>query len=268
MRARKMISRSGVSGEEQKLLLEVLAKIEAFQHGNYKGDRELLVGRIVQAVQRCTAVAQKLDARRQAAAWLAADEILFMGCPSLIGMPEPGSAARLELGKLGADFNYSPLGITFVYTRAWLKKALEIDPEGPAGDLAFRILMEMGFDTSGTCLGGKEMFRKVIEQGELFLKKTHDLESLAAVKFMVGVAYRDIVSLADGAEPYAPYVTDEEMKDYRGMAAEVKRKAIQYFRQALPKAGYTYETISTWTDAWRMIAGLPPVHARYFCVYD
>lgn len=269
VRAREMIAQSGISGYEKKFLLDVLTEIEVVQLEKYPGIRGLSVGRIDEAIRRWMATAQKLDARHKAAALLAADVVLFMENYFSVGVPEIGAQARQEMSKLGAEFVYERLGGTFVYTRTWLKKALEIDPEGPAGELAFRILMEMGFDTSGTCSGGRYQFSKVIEQGELYLQKNHDKESLAAVKRMVGDAYRDIVSIANGAlggfsEEYQEILREE----YRGTAPEARRKAIQYYRKTLPKTKYTYEAIIGWTDAWRMIAGLPPIHMQYYCFYD
>lgn len=265
VRAKKMISESKILDPEKNLMLDVIVDIEAFQQEKYQGTWEPFVRQFVKAIQRWMATAQKLDARHKAAALLAADEVLFMGKYPFISAPEAGKQARQELSKLGAEFNYDGIGKYFVYTRTWLKQAHEIDPEGPAGELAFRILMEMGFDTSGTCSGGREQFRKVIEQGELYLKKKHDLESTVAVERMVANAYRDIVFIANGAEFFAQ-IDDYKLNPKAAIGARIK--AIQYYRKALPKAKYTYETTIAWTEAWRMIAGLPPVQVRYFCLND
>jgi len=269
VRARAMIAQSGISGYEKKFLLDVLTEIEVVQREKYPGIRGLSVGRIDEALRRWMAAAQKLDVRHKAAALLAADVVLFMENYFSVGVPEIGAQARQEMSKLGAEFVYERLGGTFVYTRTWLKKALEIDPKGPAGELAFRILMETGFDTSGTCSDGRFQFSQVIEQGESYLQKNHDKESLAAVMRMVGDAYRDIVSITNGAlGDFNEYLQEILRQEYRGTAPEARRKAIQFYREALPKTKYTYEATIAWTDAWRMIAGLPPIHVQYYCFYD
>jgi hypothetical protein len=80
---------------------------------------------------------------------------------------------------------------------------------------------------------------------------------------MVAEAHRDIVGLAEGlGREYA------DPQDYKDAAPGARRKAIEHFWTALLQAPDTLENRAAWSDAWRLIAGLPPSRLRYFCVYD
>jgi hypothetical protein len=84
-----------------------------------------------------------------------------------------------------------------------------------------------------------------------------------AVELMVAEAYRDYVALAEGVgSEYA------DPLDYRDSAPAALEKAIEHFRAALPQAPDTFENRARWSDAWRLIAGLPPAHLRFYCIYD
>jgi hypothetical protein len=125
--------------------------------------------------------------------------------------------------------------------------------------------METGFDPSGTGAGGggSEQFRKVIKEGQNYLKRPHDFEATQAVQMMVAEAYRDIVALAEGlGREYA------DPLDYKNAAPEARLKAIEHFRAALKQAADTLENRAAWSEAWRLIAGLPPSRLRYFRVFD
>lgn len=262
-RARRMISQSGITGYEEKQMLQIITDIEASYKEKSMEKRELLGRRTVEALQGWIATASELDAPRRAAALLAADQLLLMTSYSFgIENPGRGKQARQKLAKLGASFKYIELDRHYNYTRTWLKKAREIHPDGPAGDLAFRLLMEVGFKTSGVCSADDMRIWKVIKEGELYLQKKHDSVNTAAVELMVANAYRDIVTMADGGE------TQADPEKYQREAVGARQKAIHYYRKGLAKAKYTGETKFAWTEAWRMIVGLPPINVIYYCHGD
>ncbi len=263
-RIRDAVTTAGITGHERQQLLDVVSVTEAWQKGKAKEDTKRQSKKVITALKDWLDAAQKLDRRRKAAAMLAADQTLtFSQYAYGVADPEKGRPARRELAKLGADFNDSPLGGVSSYTNSWLQKALDLDPDGPIGDLSFRMFMEKGFDTSGTCSGGNEQFRDVIKKGEAYLQKKHNPAAQAAVELMVADAYRDIVALANGAaDEYA------ETASYQSSAVDARQRAIKYYRAALSHEKESAVARAAWAEAWRLIAGLPPTNLRYYCIYD
>ncbi|MGH7699741.1 MAG: hypothetical protein ACREMJ_04365 [Gemmatimonadales bacterium] len=51
-------------------------------------------------------------------------------------------------------------------------------------------------------------------------------------------------------------------------APEARRKAIAYYRQAFALDRTSGRARRAWTEAWRLVAGLPPGRTHFFCVYD
>jgi hypothetical protein len=256
--------KAGIEGTVSEQMKELLKLNEAWQNGLGHNKPDLLPERVVETLGNWLDKASTLSPLPKAAAFLAADQVLVEIQNSFkISEEQQGAVAREALTKLGADFRDNYLGGGIFYIRSWLQAARRIDPDGPIGDLAFRIHMENGFDTSGTCQNGSRQFEKVIEQGEAYLKNPFDHAAEQAVELMVAQAYSAIVALAEGlGREYA------DPRDYRAAAPAALEKAIDHFRSALPQAPDTIENRANWSDAWRLIAGLPPAHLRFFCVYD
>lgn len=256
--------KAGIEGTAGGQMKELLKLNEAWQKGLGHSKPGLFPERVVETLGNWLDKASTLSPFPKAAAFLAADLVLFEVQNSFkIPEEQQGAVAREALTKLGAVFREDYLGGGVFYIRSWLQAAQRMNPDGPIGDLAFRILMENGFDTSGTCQNGSRQFEKVIEQGEAYLEKPYDRAASQAVELMVAQAYSAIVALAEGlGREYA------DSRDYRAAAPAALEKAIEHFRAALPHAPDTVENRANWSDAWRLIAGLPPAHLRFFCVYD
>ncbi len=214
---------------------------------------------LISLFERWVAASGKLDNTRKAGALIVADQVLDhmhfqLGTSSI----EKGGPYRQRLEKLGAKFFKSELEASYIYDHSWLETARAIDATGPMGDLAFRLLMEMGCSKYG-----KFNFLDVIDQGEKYLKNDHDVISRAEIELMVAEAYRDLVALSLGAGE-----GNENPGDYRDKAIDARQKAIMHYRNSLPILKSSMVTNEAWREAWRLIAGLPPTHLRYYCVYD
>ena len=197
---------------------------------------------------------------QRAAALLAADFVL--GSERLRwGSVSNDSVIRAELAPLGATFVYAPLGATWGYGHGLLGAALAIDSTGPVADLALLGQLHRGFDLSGTCAGGAEAFRRVIAAGEPFVARLEGRDR-ARVHVMLGDAYGDIVGLADGITRH------REASSYAAEAGAARAKAIAHYRAGLAGERESPTAGEVWTKAWRLLAGLPPLELRYFCIYD
>jgi hypothetical protein len=214
---------------------------------------------LIALLERWLSASVKLNVTRKAAALLVADQVLDqmqyqIGTSSL----EKGGPARQSLETHGAIFFKSELEQSYIYAHSWLESARTIDADGPMGDLAFRIMLDMGCSRYG-----KFSYEDVIKLGEDYLGKDHDIKSKAEVELMVADAYRDIVALAAGAGAY-----NENPDIYKEEAIGARQKAIMHYRNALPMLQSSTLTSEAWHEAWRLIVGLPPTDLRYHCVYD
>lgn len=262
-RIQEMVAFTGITGPARDLILAEVVVSKSQQEGG-SGKHKNVQEKLVTAFERWLSAAQKMDKQKQAAALLAADLILTVEQDAKgISDAEKGAATRDALTKLGAKFQKAPLESSIRYTHSWLLQARDSDINGPVGDLAFRILMENGFEISVSCGGGAEQFKKVIEQGEAYLQKTTVAAARSEVDLMVADAYRDIVALAEGAGP-----EPSNANLYQNNAEDARRKAIQHYRFALENANDNPITKAAWAEAWRLIVGLPPSDLRYYCYYD
>lgn len=216
-------------------------------------------GLLMRLLERWITASEKLDKTRKAGALIAADQVLahMEGSVGTTNI-EKGGYYRRRLEKFGAKFVESPLENASVYTHSWLDIARDIDRDGPMGDLAFRIMLEMGCSGTGT-----KQFQDIIKEGEDYLAKNHEATSRAEVELMVAEAYRDIVALSASAQAY-----DEIPEVNKDMATDARQKAIMHYKNSLSILKSTTLTRGAWREAWRLIAGLPPADLRYYCVYD
>jgi len=206
--------------------------------------------------------AKSRPAGQQAVALVAGDRVLDFLSHS--GVPL-GEEAVANLKSLGANYVHNELAGGDVYAHGLLKEAKALAPAGPAADEVLLFQMERGFDETAMCSAGEEEFSQVIQQGESLLAGARMLPSatLSSLHFMVGDAYATIVWLAK--------TTDSEYHDpkkYQQMAESARAKALEHYRAAFNLEHGTARAQKAWKEAWRLAAGLPPTHGRYFCVYD
>jgi hypothetical protein len=129
---------------------------------------------------------QTLEPAKRAAALLIADRIVVVEeedsnleppdseKPPAESKPSenrPKSQAQLQLDRIGAQFSYDSASERNLYELNWLRQAYELDPNGRAGELAFLLLMQRGFNTSPGCKKGNELFREVIQRGMEYLRQ-------------------------------------------------------------------------------------------------
>lgn len=254
LRIRKAVETANISRHDGETLLSYFTT---------KGGRPSLqpaeAESLVTLLERWVTASEQLDKTRKAAGFIAADQVLAhmegsLGFTDII-KGKPDRLLRLE--KHGAKFGEWEQANAFSYSHSWLQRAREIDEDGPMGDTAFRIMMDMG------CSGGSMQYQEVIDQGEAYLKKDKDTNSRAEVEFMVAEAYRDIVALSAGAA-----ADSERPEAYKEMAVAARQKSILHYRNSLPLLKPSSLTREAWREAWRLGAGLPPAHLRYYCIGD
>jgi hypothetical protein len=187
---------------------------------------------------------QTLEPAKRAAALLIADRIVVMEeedsnleppnseKPPAESKPSenrPKSDAQLQLERIGAQFSYDSTSERNLYVLNWLRQAYDLDPNGRAGELAFLLLMQRGFNTSPGCENGGELFRQVLRRGTEYLRQRRSTDVEARVHFMMGDAYRDIVALAAGqhGDTYA------DSAAYKPEEANARTKAVAEYRAGL-----------------------------------
>jgi hypothetical protein len=218
---------------------------------------------IFNAVVRWLDAARTLPPARQAAALFVADQLVERsGGPTWRRGEHP--VVRRSLEKLGAQFDWSPLGAAYFYTHPWLRRAFQLAPDDRAGELAFLTLMERGFETSGMCRDQHgEGFRAVIAEGNRYLRQKPGSALRGDIHFMMAQAYGDIVTLAAGGG----YDGSESAK-YQAEAVSARTHALAHFEAAYKSSGRSARARDVWPDAWRLLAGLAPRQTRFYCVYD
>ena len=198
------------------------------------------------------------SAEQRAAAFLVTDLLV----PTQLGQED--SLKTYPYTQLGATYYQSEIGgFAFEYAHNFVDSAIAIAPESPAGRYARLWQMRAGFNLSGMCSGGRDPFMRVSAEGIRFLTSERDPALRAEVTFMIADGYADIVALAAGAGDIY-----EEPKRLQSLVPEARRKAIEYYRAGLALDRTSSTARRSWTTAWRLIAGLPPLGTRFFCVYD
>jgi len=240
-------------------LLRLVAAVETA-----RGDRRPAAGdSLLRPLRRWVSAAEAAPPPRRAAALYLADQVLDR-TQCAFALCEPGDSATLApLRALGAEFQFSELGGSLVYTRSWLNAARALDRDGPLGQLI--LLQQMGgaFDFSGTCQRGSEGFRRVIDNGERYLERVPQSPIAGAVHFYVAEAYRDIVALAQGAaDIYA------DSSAYSAEAPPARARALVHYRAAIAADPASATASAAWRRAWRLLAGLPLRSTRFYCIYD
>ncbi len=165
--------------------------------------------------------------------------------------------------KLSWKHNELAGGWFYQHNLLWLLR--EKYSRHPWGEIAFVLLLDRGWDTSGMCRNGADQFREVIRQGEAFLSGHPSSPLRAEVVFLVGQAYETWWSLSQVDPKTAEYANPEL---YRKGAPEAREKAIQYFEEVLKTvpAGKLATLSSKVLPLLRQ--GSSFEQGRFFCVYD
>ncbi len=253
----RRVKETGMPAATTNEMTALLEKPDYFSGQSRPGDAQ-----IVTTFRDWLTAAKSQPAGQQAVALVAADRVLdFLNHN---GVPL-GEAAHAEMKSLGANYVHDELAGGDVYAHGLLKEATALAPPGPAADEVLLFQMERGFDETGMCSAGEEEFSQVIQRGEALLSAARSLptSTLSSLHLMVGDAYATIVWLAKTTE--SEY---HDPKKYQPMAESARAKALEHYRAAFHLERGTARAQKAWKEAWRLAAGLPPTHARYFCIYD
>jgi len=174
--------------------------------------------------------AEKASVAQQPAMLLAADFMLqALWCPS---------AQKIQCDQLRDQFvkhelslAYSELGGGSYYQHDLLWRVWKHFPETDWGERAFVLLLDFGWDTSGTCAQGTDQFRVVIRQGESFLQQRPNSPYREFVIHLVGQAYATRWSLSN--EPTSAMADYVDPKLYKEGSEQARLKAIESFVQIL-----------------------------------
>jgi hypothetical protein len=161
----------------------------------------------------------------------------------------------------------SQLGGGYYYQHDLLWRVWQNYPTTESGEAAFVLLLDSGWDTSGTCAKGSDEFRDVILQGEAFLEQHPNSPYRALVTHLVGQAYATWWSLSkEPSDEMADYV---DPKLYEQGSEQARLKAMEYFERVVklspgtPLSEYAQQILPTLRDRQAIGEGY-----RFFCVYD
>ena len=203
-------------------------------------------------IERWLAAVPSSRGRERAGALIVAHVLLSRADPTGIN-----SEGQARLRAHGARFVSDPSDEgPPSYAGSWLLDAWALDKGGAVGDLALPLLIA----DPCACPGGHDCYRWTIKEGERFLSRPHDRETLLQVHLVVASAYSYGVARAEGAA--------EEEIDAQPYAAQLEAyriKAIAHYRIAF-SMGLTPDAVEEhWDDAWRLVAGLPPLRTSFQC---
>jgi hypothetical protein len=111
--------------------------------------------------------------------------------------PPPDRKPQLdELATEGLTFTYSEMGGGYEYTSSLLSQLWRDYPSSAAGEDAFLLLLNHGFDTSFCWGNGSDPFREVIKRGEQFLAERPSSPHRPEVTYGLAQAYETWWSLS------------------------------------------------------------------------
>src|SRR6185369_13781845 len=109
------------------------------------------------------------------------------------------------------------------------------------------------FEATGQCRDQQgHGYRAVVSEGEKYLKRKPNSAIQPDIHFMMAEAYGDILFLATEGGGYGPLI------ELRPETDSARIHAIDHYRLAFSSGGNSSRAGAAWTDAWRVLAGLPP----------
>lgn len=218
---------------------------------------------------------------RRAAYLLAVHVILRGGEGHACVIPQNELRSPMKTRYLWNSVEFAPYydeGMT--YDGNLLKMAMDLDPGGHSGQLAFVMLLGEGMDASRPC-DGRHQFEDVIRDGEKFLAGSTDRGLNAQAHFAVALAYEDIVAMAEGVG--AQYAAGQPSDAFVSRASRARMKALEHFQMSVemvqesqtkplfrrPRASLEGTLKNeAWREAWWLRAKLPPRQMTFYCVWD
>jgi len=193
-----------------------------------------------------------------------------LACDTLKTQPGPNADCahlQADFSRYGLTLKYEPLGGGMFYPRDLLWRIWSEYPQTLWAERAFVLLLDLGWDTSGTCEKGGDQTREVIRRGESFLQQRPNSPYRGLVTLLVAEAYASWWSLSN--EPAGSEMSDYvASKRFQEGAEAARMKAIADFEEVLQLAPGT--GLSKFADQV-----LPPLrdrqildNYRFLCVYD
>ena len=173
---------------------------------------------------------------------------------------------RREFNDHNLSFAHEQLGGGFFYSRDLLWRIWHDYPASDAGERAFIVLLNLGWDTSGVCAKGTDQFQEVIRQGESFLKDRPTSPNRAAVILLVGQAYATWWALSN--RPSGEMSDYVDPQQYQAGAGEARLKAIRYFELLLQIAPGTKLAEFANQSIPPLQLEQVPEEYKFFCIYD
>jgi hypothetical protein len=179
--------------------------------------------------------------------------------------PPQWNQQRSALAGYGLSYLWNELGASWVYQHELLRRVWNDHPSTVWGEWAFLQLTESGWDTSGYCAEGSDLFREVISQAEQFLKDHPQTPHRVEVLLALAEAYETWWSLSRASPEKEIYADPSQYQD----GAETARdQAIAYYEQVLRQAPADAAAAAARRQLPRLRLGIDTNQRRFFCVYD
>ncbi len=172
---------------------------------------------------------------------------------------------RTDLARYHLTLQGAGLGGVFIYPHDLLWRLWRDYPSTDWGERAFVILLEYGWDTSGTCMKGADQFREVIRQGESFLAQHPASTYRPQVTFLVAQAYEAWWSLSRVADGQDDYI---DPKPYRQGADDARVKAIALYERVVQMTPQTRLGDYARQSIPLLQERQDTDQHKFFCVYD
>jgi hypothetical protein len=156
------------------------------------------------------------------------------------------------------------LGGGWVYVHDLLWRLWDELPGTMWSDQAFVTLLSHGWDTHVACRAGSDQFRRVIPQGEAFLRAHPRSLLRPQILWLTGAAYETwwSLSLASDRDAYA------HRRVYQAGAEEAHARAIAMYRALVRTYPSTRQADGARLVLPRLSLKIDTGQRRFYCVYD
>jgi hypothetical protein len=204
---------------------------------------------------------QKTASREHKAAMLLAADLLA----EKLWCDQPASSECLQLrDQMSArqlTWKYSELGGGWYYQHDLLWRVWNEDGSTGWGEMAFVLLLNHGWDTSGQCLKGAEQFREVIRQGGAFLAARPASEYRSEVLFEVAEANRTWWTLSQAS-------ADSEYVDATKYREGARATAIADYEIVIRIASGTQIAREAQSQLQNLKSDVKQDDVPFYCIYD
>jgi len=182
--------------------------------------------------------------------------------------PTPDVQTKIdELAGYRLTFRWSEMGADYHYDHELLWSLWKDHPETAAGEDAFLLLLNSGWDTGARCAKGTDAFRSVIREADQFLSARPNSQRRLEVQFLAAQAYETWWSLSR-----SPEGKDQEAvaapEQYQQGAEAARLKAIAYYEEVQSKAAGSAAAKCAARSVEPLKQAKPTQDLRFFCYCD